>query len=319
MILRLFGGKGGVGKTTCAAAAALAAAESGRHVLVLSTDPAHSLGDALGPRLGPDPSRIPTRRGTLEAAELQAPRALSRFLKEHQADLRTLAERGTYLDEGDVDRLLGLTLPGADELAGLLELSRLSRGTEADEIVVDTAPTAHTLRLLAIPEALGRFASVLDRLQGRHRALAEHFAGGYAPDAADAFVADLESQARDLHRLLRDPARSALAWVLLPEALPLAETRDALAALAEAGIPVREILVNRVLPPDPGPCPLCRARRADQEAAIREIEAAFPGMALRLIPEMEGEPRGKGGLRRVGRWLEGPLPEPHPLSPSPIA
>ncbi|RPH54022.1 hypothetical protein EHM82_07480, partial [bacterium] len=147
MILRAFGGKGGVGKTTLAAAAALAAAESGRHVLVLSTDPAHSLGDALGARLGPDPSRIPTRRGILEAAELQASRALSRFLDEHRTDLRTLADRGTWLDAGDVDRLLGLTLPGADELAGLLELSRLSLETQADEVVVDTAPTAHTLRL----------------------------------------------------------------------------------------------------------------------------------------------------------------------------
>jgi arsenite-transporting ATPase len=303
MILRAFGGKGGVGKTTAAAAAALAAAESGRRVLVLSTDPAHSLGDALGARLGPAPSRIPTRRGTLEAAELQAPQALSRFLDEHRADLRTLAERGTYLDEGDVDRLLGLTLPGADELAGLLELSRLARQTDADEVVVDTAPTAHTLRLLAVPEALGRFARVLDRLQGRHRALAEHFAGGYAPDAADAFVADLESRARDLHDLLRDPARFALTWILLPEALPLAETRDALAALADAGILVREILVNRILTGDVGSCLLCRARQEDQAEAIREIEAAFPGIALRLIPEMEGEPRGKGGLRRVGRWL----------------
>jgi arsenite/tail-anchored protein-transporting ATPase len=312
MILRAFGGKGGVGKTTAAAAAALAAAESGRRVLVLSTDPAHSLGDALGARLGPDPSRIPTRRGILEAAELQAPQALSRFLDEHRADLRTLAERGTYLDESDVDRLLGLTLPGADELAGLLELSRLARETEADEVVVDTAPTAHTLRLLAVPETLGRFARVLDRLQGRHRALAEHFAGGYAPDAAAAFVADLESRARDLHDLLRDPARFALTWILLPEALPLAETRDALAALADAGIPVREILVNRVLPLDLGPCPLCRARRAEQEKALREIEKAFPGIALRLIPEMEGEPRGRGGLRRVGRALTSPALLSHP-------
>jgi arsenite-transporting ATPase len=308
MILRLFGGKGGVGKTTCAAAAALAAAESGRRVLILSTDPAHSLGDALGARLGSEPTRVPTRRGALHAAEPQASQALAGFLDRHRTDLQTLAERGTYLDHEDVDRLLGLTLPGADELAGLLALSDLIRETAWDEVVLDTAPTAHTLRLLAAPEALRSFVDILDRLQGRHRALARHFAGAYTPDSADAFVAGLESRARDLHALLRDPGRSSLAWILLPEALPLAETRDAVAALAEAGIPVREILVNRVLPPDSGPCPLCQARRADQEESIRHIGEAFPGIPLRLIPEVEGEPRGKGGLRKLGRSLASALP-----------
>src|SRR6184192_3204540 len=94
-----FAGKGGVGKTTCAAAAALAAAESGRRVVVVSTDPAHSLGDALGRRVGPRARRIAVRGGRLEALELDADRALARWLARRRGTLRTIAERGTYLDE----------------------------------------------------------------------------------------------------------------------------------------------------------------------------------------------------------------------------
>ncbi|HYN21535.1 MAG TPA: ArsA-related P-loop ATPase, partial [Thermoanaerobaculia bacterium] len=128
---RFFGGKGGVGKTTCAAAAALAAAESGTRTLVVSTDPAHSLGDALAHRLSAEPTPVVTRKGLLLAAELDAGRALSRWLGERRETFRQIAERGTYLDEQDVDRLLGLSLPGADELVALLELPRLAHRSEA--------------------------------------------------------------------------------------------------------------------------------------------------------------------------------------------
>jgi arsenite-transporting ATPase len=318
MRFRLFGGKGGVGKTTCAAATALAVAEStaesGAKVLVVSTDPAHSLGDALGSRLGSDPARVPTQKGELLAVELSAERSLSRFLAEHRADLAAIADRGTYLDPGDVDRLLGLDLPGADELAVLLALPRLARETGCGEVVVDTAPTAHTLRLLALPESLRRFAETLDRLQGRHRWMAERFGGAYKPDETDAFVAEIEAEARDLAAMLRDPTRSELVWVMLPEALSVAESRDAVAALAEQGIAVREIVVNRVLIGDLGDCPVCWARRASQAEAIAEIRGAFRGIPLRFLEEVEREPRGKTALRRLGAELAGTHPA---LTPGP--
>jgi len=198
--LRLFGGKGGVGKTTCAAAAALAAAESGRRVLIVTTDPAPSLGDALRADLTGEPSPIPTRRGTLLAAELAAGPALSHWMAEHREPLREIAARGTYLDVEDVDRFLSLSLPGADELMAWLEVARLARKTARDEVfdevIVDAAPTAHTLRLLAMPEAIRRFAGVLDRLQERHRWMAERFGGVWRPDETDALAADLAAQGR---------------------------------------------------------------------------------------------------------------------------
>jgi arsenite-transporting ATPase len=301
MNLHIFGGKGGVGKTTCAAAAALAAAEGGRRVLIVSTDPAHSLGDALlksSKRLAPQPTRIPTRRGELFAAEIAAGPAIARWTAEHRDAVRTLAERGTYLDAEDVDGFLDLTLPGGDELIAWLEIDRLARESNCDEVVVDTAPTAHTLRLLASPETLRRFAALLDRLDDRHREMAAHF-GTWRPDAAETLIADLEAEGRGLEERLRDPKTTTLTWVLLPESLSIAETKDALATLEETGISVRNLIVNRVLT-DPGEdCPLCQGRRRAEAKAIREIRKAFANREVRFLPEAGQEPRGKAALRTL--------------------
>ncbi|MES1243656.1 MAG: ArsA family ATPase [Acidobacteriota bacterium] len=291
---RFFGGKGGVGKTTCAAAAALKAAGRAR-VLVVSTDPAHSLGDALDRPLSGEPVRVAKN---LLAAELDVERALERWLGERREVFKEIAGRGTYLDEEDVDRLLGLSLPGADELMGLLELARLARESRVEEVVVDTAPTAHTLRLLEVPDLLRRFAGVLDGLEERHRLMAERFGGVHRPDRADELIAALDAEGRELAAHLRE--RSSFTWVLLPEALSIAETRDALSALDEAGIPVGELIVNRVI--------LDRHREA-----LAEIRETLGDRSLRFLPEFEEEPRGLSALRKV-RPLT-PVPSPIPSLP----
>ncbi len=314
MKFRLFGGKGGVGKTTCAAAAALAAAEAGgrvpRRILIVSTDPAHSLGDALAKHLGPEPIQVPTRRGELWTAELAARPAMARWTAEHRQAVRTLAERGTYLDAEDVDRLLDLTPPGGDELIAWLEIDRLARESGCDEVMVDTAPTAHTLRLLASPDTLRRFAALLDRLEDRHREMAAHFGrpGTWRPDAADALIADLDAEGRALEDRLRDPKTTTLVWVLIPEALAIEETGDALAALEAAGIPVRELIVNRVQGKDGKD-----ERRRAEARAIREIRKRFGDREIRFLPEMEREPRGKAALRRIAA-LASASPRPKTLT-----
>src|SRR5512145_1245355 len=107
-----FGGKGGVGKTTCAAAHAIGAAGRGRSVLVVSTDPAHSLGDALCVRLSARPRKVLSR---LHAVELDAPDAFRRWVRANRRALGEILEHGTWLDSTDVDALLGLSIPGIDE------------------------------------------------------------------------------------------------------------------------------------------------------------------------------------------------------------
>ena len=292
-----------MGKTTCAAAAALVAAEGGRRVAVISTDPAHSLGDAVGQRLGAAPRRVSTRGGTLEAVELDADRALARWLARRRPMLRTIAERGTYLDDEDLERLLRLSFPGVDELMALVELARLADRGRWELVVVDTAPTGHALRMLDMPQTLRRIASVLDAMYAKHRFLADSLGRGHRPGAPDRLIEELDADGRRLTELLRAPDRCRFTWLMLPERLSLEETRDGVAALATAGIAVSELVVNRLTPAPADPCALCEGRRLEEGRVLAETRRAFPALPLRALPALEREPRGAPALRAVGRLL----------------
>lgn len=288
-MIRFFAGKGGTGKTTCAAAEALRLSGKARTLLV-STDPAHSLGDALAVRLGSAPRVV---RGKLFAAEMDADKALARWLSARERGFRAIAARGTYLDDEDIDALFRLSLPGVDELVGLLELKRLARGFE--EVVVDAAPTGHTLRLLEMPETLARLAQILDDMQGKHRALALSLRGRYTRDREDALIEELQAEAAGLRAELRDPARTAFTWTMLPEEMSLLEARDGLSALGS--IPVERVLVNRITPRPTGPCALCEGRRALEGEVLRAASALGP--EVRMVPEQDEEPRGLSALARI--------------------
>ena len=193
--VRFFGGKGGVGKTTCAAAHAWNRARRGQRVLLVSLDPAHSLGDCLAVRLGPEARAVPGSRGRLCAAEVDAPRALRAWMRRHRPLLRQLVERGTYLRADEVESFLDLMLPGVDELMGLRELLRLARARPDHGLVVDLAPTGHALRLLELPPSSASSPRILDDLQAKHRALAHALGGRFARTTRTRFIAGLEAEA----------------------------------------------------------------------------------------------------------------------------
>ncbi len=265
-----FAGKGGVGKTTCAVDYAKSAnrrvRSTGHRTLIVSTDPAHSLGDVLGVRLGATPKRVQPR---VSAVELDAPRAFGRWMANNRRALTDILERGTWLDRHDASMLLDLTIPGVDELAGLIEISALANGP-FDRVVVDTAPTGHTLRLLAAPATVAVVAGVLEALEEEHRIIRERFARVVREDAADRLIRLLARQAADVASLLRDHRRTSFHWVTLPEALAIAESEDGLAALEQLRVRVAEVVVNRVWPAGPK-CLLCDARRASERAMLQEV------------------------------------------------
>jgi arsenite-transporting ATPase len=287
------GGKGGVGKTTVAAALAVALADAGERVLALSTDPAHSLGDALGVPLGPEPSPVPGAAG-LEALETDAVRERSRFLERHRDTLLRLVERGTYLSPDEAAGFLDLALPGMDELAALLRLRELADADPALRVVVDTAPTGHTLRLLDLPRTAIAWIAALEAMEARNRDVALALAGAYRPDAAARDLAALRADVERLAALLADPARTRFVLVATPEPVVLAETRRYLEALHERGIAVAALVVNRIA--DGG------------VAASVDLGVSGEGVPVVEIPLLAEEPVGIAGLRGV---------TPHPPAPSP--
>ena len=307
------GGKGGVGKTTCAAAFAVIGARAGLRVLVASTDPAPSLGDALNTRLSGSPKPVEAafrrpgirrpgirRPGTLHAVEIDAAAVLRRWIAERRAALEKIALEGTWLDREDVGKLLNLSLPGIDEVAALLELARLARTGRYDRIVVDTAPTGHTLRMLAMPETLFAVARVFDRMREKHRMIVEALRGRSVETPEDVLIADLAGEARELRAILTDGERTRVSWVTLPEPMAVAETIDALQRLADRAAPVNEIIVNRLTPPPaPSSCDHCSARRAFEAKAVR----ALPAMELVFVHARDREPRGVTALSAIGQDL----------------
>jgi len=316
--LSFFGGKGGVGKTTCAAASAVRAASDGSRVLIVSTDPAHSLADALAERLGPEARRVRGAAGELYAAELDADRALGRWLRARDEAFHTIAARGTYLDDEDIDRLLSLSFPGVDELVGLVELTRLAHARPYDEVIIDTAPTGHTLRLLEMPEPLGRLAQVLDDMHEKHRFLATSLGGSWRPDFADEVIDEIAREATSLRALLTDRTRTSFTWVTLPEELPVLESENAARALSRLGVAIGAVVMNRVWPLPGRACARCIDRvRAERPWRLR-IARTFAGTRIVEVPAQIAEPRGANALLELAhsvRKVEEPPEPPRAIAP----
>lgn len=307
------GGKGGVGKTTCAAALALASASGGRRVLVVSTDPAPSLGDAFGVPLSSTPRSPVPDRPNLSASELDASNAFRRWLRARRPVIEAIAVQGTWLDEHDVARLLRLSLPGIDELAALFDIARLADSDRYDHVVIDTAPTGHTLRMLALPDTLAGVANLLDTMWDRHRAVEAALRGRLTRGAEEALIEELAETSGRLSRLLRDPARTQVSWVTLPESVAVAEANDAVAALEGSGIAVTRFIINRATPPPPTPCGHCAARLRFERTSIAELQRDLPVL---VVAARDREPQGISALSGIARDLRRPAdPRDRPARP----
>lgn len=288
----------------------MASARAGRRTLLISTDPAPSAGDALRQPLTASPRRVAGAGGRLHALEVDASRALERWLAPRRAVLETIALRGTWLDREDVAGLLRLSLPGIDEVAALLEIDRLGGGGRYELVVVDTAPTGHTLRMLAMPDLLRTLAAVFDRMQGKHRAMVEALRGYWTPEETDELIRSLNDEGRRLAGLVRDGRRTTMSWVTLPEPMAVAETADALCELDRLGVRVDAIIVNRLTPAPTSPCRWCRARRAFERTAVRSLLAQLSerrssdAVRIATIEARATEPRGMTALAAIAAEME---------------
>ena len=253
--LLLFGGKGGVGKTTASAATALdfAIQNSQRSLLLVSTDPAHSLQDSFAGATPPP---------NLTVLELDAQAHLNAFQEKNKQRLMEIASRGTFLDEEDINRFLELSLPGMDELIAFLEISRWVKQGTYDRIIMDTAPTGHTLRLMEMPALIRTWLEALDALLAKHRYMKKLFRGSYQRDDLDHFIEGLATSVKEMEKLLKDHQRCRFVPVMLAEALCIEETLDLVRELQHLGIGVADVVINRLYPESP--CLLCRHIRSRQ-------------------------------------------------------
>ncbi|MFD9702256.1 ArsA family ATPase [Lentzea sp. NPDC059081] len=316
----LFTGKGGVGKTTLAAATAASLAAHGRKALVVSTDPAHSLGDALDVRLGASPSEVDTAHG-LFACQIDPRGLVDEAWGELRGHLRTVLA-GAGVDELDAEELT--VLPGVEELLALAEVRRLAVSGPWEVVVVDCGPTAETLRLLSLPEA---FAGYLERLFPTHRRVVRGLLAGVAGtgtvekwDATADALSRLAERLDALRSMLADPSSCSVRLVLTPERVVAAETRRTLTALALQGIRVDSVIANRLVP-SPGAArgaaaTWLRTRRHEQDAVLAELTGIGE---IRTVDHRASEPVGVPALLEVATQLYGdadPLPGPAAVSES---
>jgi arsenite-transporting ATPase len=240
-------GKGGVGKTTCAVAIARAYAERGRDTLLLSTDPAAALSSVLGAPVDHETAPV-AASPHLFARQLDAQRLRDEFLDKWRAVIAEIVDRGTYLDREDVDGLVDAALPGVDEIFALLALADLlaDEGSPFAHIVVDTAPTGHTLRLLALPETFDALIAMLDVMQDKHRFMVRALTHRYRRDRADAFLADMRSRIGRLRVALADERSLAAVIVTRAEPVVEAETRRYIEQLRALDVKIAAVVVNAV-------------------------------------------------------------------------
>ncbi|QRY50420.1 ArsA family ATPase [Mycolicibacterium septicum] len=329
--ISLFVGKGGVGKSTLATATAVRDAASGRRVLIVSTDQAHSTGDVLGITLAPTGQRAPTRvlsdldtgltdaGGVLDALALDTLALLGARWVETAGPL---AARFPESDLGDVAPEELSALPGIQEVLGLHEVGELAESGRWDHVVVDCASTADALRMLTLPETFGLY---LERAWPRHRRLSG------SPDAVSAAIVALiervDSGIRRLGTLLTDGSRVSAHLVLTPERVVAAEASRTLGSLALMGVEVAEIIVNQILVQDDSfeyqNLPAHPAfdwyteRIAEQQTVLDELDATIGDVQLVLVPHVPGEPIGAKALGELidsARRRDG-SPPPGPLRP----
>jgi len=299
--LILFGGKGGVGKTTCASSTGLYLANNNKNTLLISTDPAHSLSDSLGEQIGDEIKQI-EGIDKLSAIEISAEKALSNFKIEYEDELRRLLDTSTYLDGEDIDSILALPIPGIDEVMGFKTIVDFIEEGKFDKYIVDTAPTGHALRLLTLPELLDDWIKVMAKMRWKYRYMVTSFAGKYKPDSADDFLMSMKKTVKKIEGLLRGQSRCEFIIVTIPEDMAIKETERMIKSLDQHGMKVKQMVINNVIPVQVD-CPFCQARREGQDKYIREIREKFSDLKTMIIPLQPQEVKGIESLENFKEVL----------------
>jgi arsenite-transporting ATPase len=302
-----FGGKGGVGKTTCSAAFALAASRGGRNVLLVSTDPAHSTADIFETAIGPREQLLQPR---LTALEIDGPGESARYIADVKRDIERMFSP-SVIRQAHRQIETAAASPGLMEVATLDRMIDLvvERGRVFDTIVFDTAPTGHTLQLLRMPDSITAWIQALVK---HRRAILDIDRGpdqtAAAAEAADPVLGALErrhERLSQLKRIMTDRSRTSFVFVTIPERLAIEETARAAEQLADTGVDVGGLIVNRVLPDGLGG-EFYESRKAQEAIYLAEIDRRFSRLPRVRVRQL---PRDVYGLDSLGRVSEQIIPD----------
>jgi len=309
--LLVFGGKGGTGKTTMSSAAAvyLAKANPLKKIVIISTDPAHSLAHGFGVKLDNQNTSLTLnhhQKSNLTARQLDAQELAVQFKLENGDIMKKIADRGTYFDQKDITEFFELSLPGMDEVMAILEVARLISENIFDVLILDTAPTGHTLRMLNLPLQMEKWIQVMDMMLEKHRYMAAQFTRRkYVKDECDFFLEGLTQKIQRVKHLLKDPQITRFIPVMIPESMSIHETQKLVDSLLEMHIPVKEIIVNHMAKQHA--CEFCTERKRQQTDPILQIQKEFSKFDLIFVENFKDEIKGFNELSLLGDYLTGDL------------
>ncbi|MFX1420143.1 MAG: ArsA family ATPase [Promethearchaeota archaeon] len=312
----MFGGKGGVGKTSCAASSAIWAAEHGRNTLIISTDPAHSLGDSLGIELAPG---IPTpieHIDNLTALEINPKANIAEF--KGLTEINPIEEMGMGdMMEGmpmlgDLEELTSMNPPGIDEAIAFAKiLEFIETEHNYDLIIFDTAPTGHTLRFLGLPETLsgwiGKLIKMRMRIGKMFGALKRMFTREEKkPDNSLELLERLNQSIINARDDLTNPIKNSFIIVMIPEEMAIFETGRLLNELIKFDIPVSNIVVNQLYQDNTELCAFCKSRREMQQRNLNKITEIFEKKLHKIliqVPLFKEEVREYDKLKEMAEYL----------------
>jgi arsenite-transporting ATPase len=315
--LWLFGGKGGVGKTTASAATALWLANAGFRTLVVSSDPAHSTSDSLEYPLGPEPTPVADIEN-LWGMELDPERTINEVLPKFSNAMagsmgNSLTGMFTGIDSEAVQKEMDsvdasqMMIPGLDEALAFDQLLRYVEDPRFDVIIFDTAPTGHTLRFLSLPEVLETWMSRILRYYRMTGGIRMMLFGGKKQDAMKEELEKFQRRVAHVRRVLSDPELASFTLVTIPEQMAVSETERAALALDEYGITVNGVIVNRLTPDFDHP--FLSARRKTEQSYLVNLRELFSGLPVAELALGESDVHGLAALEAIASQLHGELPE----------
>ncbi|TFG28618.1 arsenic-transporting ATPase [Candidatus Thorarchaeota archaeon] len=302
----LSGGKGGVGKTSCAGAIAVLSARHGFRTLVLSTDPAHSLSDSFDQDLSGGEVVPIEGFDNLWGMEISTEKGMQQF--------QDVLEEGAAGPEAQMAANLmgdmtGMAPPGSDEAMAFGKILEFIEDSSYDRVIFDTAPTGHTLKLLELPDLLDSWLGKILTLRQRLSSMMGGFRsllGGRQEEEENSWqmIQQTKDKIRAARIELSDPDTTQFVVVMIPEAMAVFETQRLLSSLNTWHIPVNKMVVNQLVPMNPT-CQFCTKRYEMQQSNLNDIQELYSDMDIIQVPLFDREIRGVDGLEKLGEILVG--------------